>query len=486
MDLQLPSSKKEIEAIQNRRKRVAFERAKRAPFYAGKLDDIDPDRLDDPEEWAKIPIIDKETLREIPADSFEDLMVICGRQEIAEYWRSGGATGVPIYYPRTAEDMRYSFLQLVRCWLCAGVEPGDLCHMSFPFGVHPAGQLWSRTANDAGIGIVWVGAGNTTPSEVQLDLLSGLRPTLWMGCMPSYGLHLANLAEARGIDLARGPVRKLLVGAEALSSAKREKLERMWGVDEVRDLFGMTEIGILGADSKVEEGFHIWTDQAVFEVVDPDTGRALPEGEDGLMVITPLFINNATPFLRWSSGDIVSIRNETSLEGPFSVFPVMRHAHRTVGFFKIRGINVNHAEFEDFMFRLPAVTDFRVELVTADDREVLRLADRGQAGNGRRHGFAGRRDRGAWNLRDPARCGGVAARHPGPRFRDQRQGAPVSGPAGLDVRRGGGELVDRVRSENALDHRVQAVGAAAAEMRAELERLEERRRSREDLLRRAA
>ena len=268
--------------------------------------------------------------------------------------------------------MRYSFLQLVRCWVCAGVERGDLCHMSFPFGVHPAGQLWSRTANDAGIGIVWVGAGNTTPSEIQLDLLSRLRPTLWMG-MPSYGLHLANLAEAGGIDLADGPVRKLLVGAEALSAAKREKLERMWGVDEVRDLFGMTEIGILGADSRVEEGFHIWTDQAVFEVVDPDTGEALPEGEEGLMVITPLFVNNATPFLRWSSGDIVSIRNETSLDGPFSVFPVMRHAHRTVGFFKIRGINVNHAEFEDFMFRQPAVTDFRVELVTADHREALRL-----------------------------------------------------------------------------------------------------------------
>ena len=97
MDLQLPSSQDEIDAIQSRRKRVAFERAKRAPFYAGRLDGIDPDRLDDPDEWAKIPIIDKEALREIPADAFEDRMVVCERREIAEYWRSGGATGVPIY-----------------------------------------------------------------------------------------------------------------------------------------------------------------------------------------------------------------------------------------------------------------------------------------------------------------------------------------------------------------------------------------------------
>ena len=108
-------------------------------------------------------------------------------------------------------------------------------------------------------------------------------------------------------------------------------------------------------------------------MIDPDTGREVPEGEEGLMVVTPLFINNATPFLRWSSGDVVSMRHESSLEGPFSVFPVMRHARRTVGFFKIRGINVNHDEFEDLVFRLPSVTDFRVELVAERDLEVLRL-----------------------------------------------------------------------------------------------------------------
>ena len=370
--LNLPSSKEDIEVIQSHRRRVALDQARHARFYLGKLDHIDRENLDDPAEWAKIPILDKEILRQIPPGEFEDLFVTCSRDRIAEYWRSGGATGEPIYYPRTFEDMRYAYLQLVRCWICAGVESGDLCHMSFPFGVHPAGQLWSRTANSAGVGIIWAGAGNTTPSDVQLDLIARLKPTLWMG-MPSYGLHLANLAEGRGLDLAGSSVRKVLVGAEALSSAKRDKLCRMWGVDEVRDLFGMTEIGILGSDSVVQEGFHVWTDQAIFEVVDPETGRQVPEGEEGLLVITPLFLNNAIPFLRWSSGDIVSISHRTSLESPFSVFPVMRHARRTVGFFKIRGVNVNHADFEDWMFRQHQVNDFRVELVSREGLEVLRL-----------------------------------------------------------------------------------------------------------------
>jgi len=359
-DLQLPGSREEIADIQSARKKVALERAKQAKYYQRKLDGIDPDRLNEPEEWAKIPITDKETLREVGVENFEDQFCIVPQTEIAEYWRSGGATGVPLYYPRTHEDMEYTYLQLCRCWAISGAEDGDLCHMSFPLGVHPAGQLWSRTANQVGVGVIWAGAGAGTPSQVQLDLIQSLNPTTWMG-MPSYGLHLANLADNQGIDLSTGSVNKILVGAEALSDAKREKLERAWGA-EVNDLFGMTEIGILGADSHLHEGFHVWTDQALFEVVDEETGLPVPEGEEGLMVITPLFINNATPFLRWSSGDIVRIHDKSELTGPFSVFPIMQHAHRTVGFFKVRGININHAEFEDFMFRIPEVNDFKVEL----------------------------------------------------------------------------------------------------------------------------
>jgi phenylacetate-CoA ligase len=371
LDLQLPKSRKQILKIQSERKRIALRNAKKAPFYRGKLDHIREDRLDDPEEWTKIPVVDKDTLRQVATDQDANQFCIAKQEEIAEYWRSGGATGVPLFYPRTFTDMEYAYLQLTRCWAVAGVRPGDVCHVSFPFGVHPAGQLWARTANFAGVGVIWVGSGANTPSVTQLELIARLRPTIWMG-MPSYGLHLANLAEAQGIDLAKSSVRKVMVGGEALSKAKREKLERMWGA-EVNDLFGMTEIGILGSDSHLHTGFHIWTDQALFEVVDEKTGLPVKEGEDGLMVITPLFINNATTFLRWSSGDIVSIQDVNADVGPFSVFPTMRHAHRTTGFFKIRGVNINQSEFEDFMFRIPMVNDFRVELQTAQDREVLKL-----------------------------------------------------------------------------------------------------------------
>ena len=97
-----------------------------------------------------------------------------------------------------------------------------------------------------GIASVWAGAGTTTPSPIQLELIRDLKPTVF-AAMPSYALHLANLAESQGIDLAGSSVRKLLVSAEPLTRAKREKLERVWGA-RVYNSFGMTE----GAMATVE------------------------------------------------------------------------------------------------------------------------------------------------------------------------------------------------------------------------------------------
>jgi len=87
--------------------------------------------------------------------------------------------------------------------------------------------------------------------------------------------------------------------------------------------------------------------------------------------VTPLWTNTITPFLRWSSGDLVTWQRGDDDSGPFSVFPLVKHAHRTSGFFKIRGININHADFEDFIFRNVDISDFKAELVSERDLEIL-------------------------------------------------------------------------------------------------------------------
>jgi phenylacetate-CoA ligase len=375
MPLPLPTSRAEIAAIQSRRKVVAVEQARRSPFYRGRLDHVDTARLDDPAEWAKVPVLDKEALRQLSDEAFYERFCLKPSDGIAEYWRSGGATGRPLFYPRSFTDIRYALLSFARTFACSGIAPGERAHNSFPLGIHPAGQMMARAATDAGVAMTWAGAGTTTPSRLQLELIDRLKPTVWMG-MSSYGLHLANLADADGIELAANSVRSVLCSAEPLSDAKRAKLERAWGA-RVRDTFGMTEAGMMGAEDAEGpgRGFRIWTDMYAIEVLDPERLTPVAPGEVGALVVTPLWTNHVTPFLRWLSGDLVTLsESEDGAAGPFSVFPLVRHAHRTSGFFKVSGINVGHAEFEDFMFANAAVNDFKCEVLSVRDLDCLRVS----------------------------------------------------------------------------------------------------------------
>ena len=362
---QLPASREEIKVLQNRRKREAFERAKRAKWYQGKLDHINPDHLDEPEEWAKIPIIDKEMLRQWTHEEFMAQICVADRKDIAEYWRSGGSTGKPVFYPRTFEDAKNGMLSWRRVWGVTETPPGELAHMCFPIGVHPAGQVWARGAHEAGVGMLWAGAGNAMPTKVQLELIATIKPTILVG-MPSFALHMANIADAEGIDLASSSINRIMVAAEALSQAKREKLNRDWGA-ETFDVFGMSEGGLMGGEGRAHDGIHIWTDMYFIETVDEETLQPLNDDRPGIFLVTPLMTGHATPFLRWNSGDIVSFHDGGQSGHVWAdLFPMIRHAHRTAGFFKVRGVNVNHAEFEDFMFADPNVNDFQVVLKTAE------------------------------------------------------------------------------------------------------------------------
>jgi phenylacetate-CoA ligase len=158
-----------------------------------------------------------------------------------------------------------------------------------------------------------------------------------------------------------------------LSAAKREKIGRMWGAD-VRDSFGMTEAGMMAAEDGVSGGFRVWSDLFFVEAVDPASGEPVADGESGALVVTPLYTNNITPFLRWSSGDVVTLHDHVPGDGPFSVFPIMHHAHRASEFFKIRGINIDYGEFEDFMFQMAPINDFKCEAVTVGDLDELRVS----------------------------------------------------------------------------------------------------------------
>ena len=375
MSLQWPSSVEQIARIQAERRRIALERARQSPFLRKRIPPGDAEDI-----WHQIPVLTKEELRTIPPERFHDEFCIQPRVRTVEYWRSGGATGRPLFYPRSAEDMVWNLLAFQRAFALIGASAGECAHISFPLGVHPVAHLYARAAIHLGIGTVWCGAGNNTPSETQLELIDHLKPTIWLG-MASYGLHLANLAEVKGFDLKHSSVKKIIVAAEPLSPEKRKKLESAWGA-EVFDHFGMTEAAFVAGEGLGHHGLHAFTDLWYLEVLD-ESGRPVKEGETGSLVMTALWSNSMTPFLRWSSGDLVSMSRKSSADPsqPWSVFPIMRHARRTIGFFKVRGVNINHADLEDALFRETAVVDFRAEVNNEGDNDVLHLHVELRSGN---------------------------------------------------------------------------------------------------------
>ena len=147
MPIALPSSRAEIRRIQSERKRVALERALQSPFWKKRFSKkIDFKRLDDPEVWHQIPILDKDMLRALPDAQFYGEFCHAQHDGIAEYWRSGGVTGQPLFYPRSFRDIEFGLESFARTFDCAGAGRGERAHLSFPLGIHPVGQIYARCA----------------------------------------------------------------------------------------------------------------------------------------------------------------------------------------------------------------------------------------------------------------------------------------------------------------------------------------------------
>ena len=131
----------------------------------------------------------------------------------------------------------------------------------------------------------------------------------------------------------------------------------------------------MGAEDGLHDGFRMWTDMFYLEVLDPDTYMPVGNDEEGVLVTTALWNINATPFIRWNAGDLVVWRSQGHEGDGYAIFPRLKHTHRTAGFFKVRGINITHSDFEDMMFAMGAIQDFKCEATAgAGALDVLRVS----------------------------------------------------------------------------------------------------------------
>lgn len=375
IDLDIPETVPGLMNVQTMRQINAVLQAQAAPFYAGKLDRLDIENVARQEEWTKIPLLDTDTLRAMGQGRFMDEFCIAPRAQISDFWQAGS-----LHYPRTQRDITYAMIGVKRALVLAGFTAADIAHLSLPLGAQGAGQMLGRGGSDIDIGMIFAGTRATTHSVDQLDMIAALQPTGWIGDA-DYGIQLGHLAEAHRRDLPGAGVARILTSGAALPDLKRRCLSRLWGA-EVRDCWFLPEMMMLGCEDTDCYGFRLWSDYCYAEILDENSLEPVGEGQPGLLVLSALVTNAATPFLRWNTGQIATLRSRKGGgKSPFDVFPLIQPqapprivsvAGKPINIDALEGVLLKADEVMDYRLRVdPAGVEADIQLVPGAERGII-------------------------------------------------------------------------------------------------------------------
>ncbi len=271
-------------------------------------------------------------------------------EKLARLHASSGTTGRPTVVGYTAGDLdRWSDL-VARSLKCAGAARGDVVHNAYGYGLFTGGLGAHYGAERLGAVVVPISGGST---ERQVALIMDFRARV-LCSTPSYALAIAEVAERMGIDLRTSALCVGLFGAEPWSAAMRSEIEARIGLRAV-DIYGLSEIMGPGVacECSVRNGLHGWEDHFLFEIIDPETGRQLPEGEAGELVITTL-TKEALPMLRYRTRDITRLSSARCDCGRTHV-RILRVTGRNDDMLIIRGVNVYPSQLEAALLGRPGI-----------------------------------------------------------------------------------------------------------------------------------
>jgi phenylacetate-CoA ligase len=272
------------------------------------------------------------------------------REKLARLHASSGTTGKPTVVGYTESDIdRWADL-MARSLACGGARPGDLVHNAYGYGLFTGGLGAHYGAERLGATVVPISGGST---ERQIALIQDFGARV-LCATPSYALAIAEVAEKQGVDLARSTLEIGLFGAEPWSSAMRREIEARLGLKAI-DIYGLSEIMGPGVacECECQDGLHGWEDNFLFEVIDPETGRAVPEGRPGELVITTL-TKEALPMLRYRTRDITQITTAPCDCGRTHL-RILRITGRNDDMLIIRGVNVYPSQVEAVLIGLPNI-----------------------------------------------------------------------------------------------------------------------------------
>jgi phenylacetate-CoA ligase len=299
------------------------------------------------EDLARLPFTQKSDLRETyPFGLFASPL-----SEVVRLHASSGTTGKPIVVAYTQEDINVWTEVMLRCFAACGMHRGDIVQNAYGYGLFTGGLGAHYGAEALGATVIPVSGGNT---DRQIMILRDFGVTA-ICCTPSYFIHLIERAKESGVGLHDLPLRVGIFGAEPWTEAMRAHIQDEADI-EAFDIFGLTEIigpGV-GIECHAHNGLHIFEDHFLPEIVDPVTGRPLPDGEEGELVLTTL-TKKAMPMIRYRTHDITRIKPGFCTCGR-TIRRIERIARRSDDMLIIRGVNLFPAQIETVLLSMEGTT----------------------------------------------------------------------------------------------------------------------------------
>jgi phenylacetate-CoA ligase len=350
-----------LEALQLKRLQQVTERVyHNVPFYHQSFDSagIPPNAIKCLADLRRLPFTTKQDMR----DSYPYGLFAAPMEEIVRIHASSGTTGKPTVVGYTSRDISNWSDLMARSFVAAGAHRGDIIHNAYGYGLFTGGLGAHYGAERLGASVIPISGGNT---KRQIMIMQDFGSTV-LTCTPSYSLFMAEEAKAEGIDFKNLKLRVGIFGAEPWSEAMRREIEAKLNLDAI-DIYGLSEImgpGVAIECIEAKSGLHIWEDHFLPEIIDPESGEVLPEGEQGELVITTI-TKEGIPLIRYRTRDITSLTYAPCVCGRTHA-RLARMSGRSDDMLIIRGVNVFPSQIESILVRIEGVEPHYLLLV---DRE---------------------------------------------------------------------------------------------------------------------
>lgn len=360
------ASRDEISALQLDRLKWSLRHAyDNVPFYKQSFDDagVHPDDLKQLSDLSRFPFTVKTDLR----DNYPFGMFAVPRDQVARIHASSGTTGQPTVVGYTKDDLANWGQVVARSLRAAGMRPGDMLHNAYGYGLFTGGLGIHLGADALGLSTVPI-SGGMTPRQVRL--IEDFQPK-GITVTPSYALSILDEFANQGIDPRQSSLEVGIFGAEPWTNAMRLEIEQAFDMHAV-DIYGLSEVmgpGVSMECVETKDGLHIWEDHFYPEIINPETGAPVEDGEMGELVFTSL-TKQAFPIIRYRTRDLTRLLAGTARS--------MRRMEKVTGrsddMIILRGVNVFPTQIEEALMATPGLAPhFQIELSRTDRMDQMRV-----------------------------------------------------------------------------------------------------------------